>query len=101
MLLATIPRATILRDWLSAITVWKTTIVWGSLVLPFQRMTLFSLILLLYMFVTVGMSDQAVNAFVKVNMISEALDCCVKLNQAVELVSQYLWTGFARSWRMV
>lgn len=40
------------------------------------------------MFVTVGMSDQAVSAFLKANQVKDAIDACVELNQwnrAVEL----------------
>ena len=33
------------------------------------------------MFVTVGMSQQAVEAFTKANLIQEAIDSCVSLNQ--------------------
>lgn len=33
------------------------------------------------MFVTVGMSQQAVAAFTKANLVKEAIDSCVSLNQ--------------------
>ena len=33
------------------------------------------------MFVTVGMSQQAVEAFTKANLVQEAIDSCVSLNQ--------------------
>ena len=40
------------------------------------------------MFVTVGMSQQAVEAFTKANLIQEAIDSCVSLNQ-VQLSSLF------------
>ena len=33
------------------------------------------------MFVTVGMSQQAVEAFTRANLIQEAIDSCISLNQ--------------------
>ena len=49
------------------------------------------------MFVTVGMSQQAVEAFTKANLIQEAIDNCVSLNQVhVQLSSIELYSPVLR-----
>lgn len=34
-------------------------------------------------FMTVGMSEEAVEAFLKASLVKEAIDCCVTLNQVL------------------